>query len=97
MRHNIFLVVKEALTNSLKHASAREVHVQAKVSAGSLEIIVQDDGKGFDPKAPRTEPKRDGLGNMQRRAEAMGGVLDLQSAPGEGTTVRLALKLPNGR
>jgi signal transduction histidine kinase len=97
VRHNIFLVVKEALTNALKHASAREVRVEAKVSAGSLEIVVQDDGKGFDPNAPLAEPKRDGLGNMRRRAEAIGGVLDLQSAPGKGTRVRLAVRLPNGK
>ena len=52
MRHNIFLVAKEALTNALKHASAHEVRVQAKVAADSLEIVVQDDGKGFNAQTP---------------------------------------------
>src|SRR5262249_19250077 len=41
VRHNIFLIVKEALTNALKHASAQEVRVQAKASDGALEILVQ--------------------------------------------------------
>src|SRR4029078_4766628 len=45
MRHNIFLVVKEALANALKHAGAREVRVQAKTSANTLEIMVQDNGR----------------------------------------------------
>ena len=94
VRHNIFLVVKEALTNVLKHASAREVRVQAKVSANALEILVQDDGRGFNQEMPVTEASRHGLGNMRRRAEAMGATLTLQSAPGKGTTARLTLKLP---
>jgi len=94
VRHNIFLIVKEALTNALKHAAAGEVRVLAKVSANALEILVQDDGKGFDP-AP-AEGKRNGLGNMRRRAEAIGGGLELQSALGRGTTVRLVVNLKNG-
>jgi signal transduction histidine kinase len=97
LRHNIFLVVKEALTNAFKHASAREVRVQAKASSHSLEILVQDDGQGFDPAAPPTEGKRHGLGNMRRRAEAMGGVFSLQSTRGQGTTVRVAVNFPPGR
>src|SRR5439155_14444695 len=53
LRHNIFLVVKEALTNVLKHASAREVRVQAKASGNKLEILVQDDGTGFSTESPQ--------------------------------------------
>jgi signal transduction histidine kinase len=95
MRHNIFLIVKEALTNALKHAAAGEVQVRAKVSGNTLEILVHDDGTGFNP-VPPLEDKRNGLGNMRRRAAAIGGTLELQSAPGKGTTVRLAVKLPSG-
>jgi signal transduction histidine kinase len=94
-RHNIFLIVKEALTNVLKHASATEVHVQAKISPKLLEIRIQDDGTGFDPAAPKTEGKQHGLTNMQRRAEVMGGKLTWQAAPGKGTSVELAVPLPN--
>ena len=95
MRHNIFLIVKEALTNALKHAGAKEVHVQAKASDRSLEISVRDDGIGFEPPLKPHAGKRHGLGNMQRRAEAMGATLNLQSAPGNGTTVRLVVSLSN--
>jgi signal transduction histidine kinase len=95
IRHNIFLVVKEALTNALKHSRAREVRVQAKASAQALEIVVQDDGRGFDAQAlPPTPGKRHGLGNMRRRAEDMGGSLTVESAPGKGATVRLRVSFP---
>jgi signal transduction histidine kinase/ligand-binding sensor domain-containing protein len=95
MRHNIFLVVKEALTNAFKHGHAREVRVQAKASARTLEMVVQDDGQGFEEQAlPPAPGKRHGLGNMRRRAEAMGGTLAVDSARGKGTTVRLLVNFP---
>lgn len=93
LRHNIFLVVKEALTNALKYSNAAEVHVQAKVAGDMLEIMVQDNGKGFDP-AASGEEGRHGLENMVRRAEAIGGNLNLQSNAGVGTTMTLSVKLP---
>lgn len=94
VRHNIFLVVKEALTNALKHASAGEVRVQAKVFANALEIIIQDDGLGFDPVTPPGGGERNGLGNMRRRAEGIGAKLTVLSAPRKGTTVSLILNFP---
>ena len=96
MRHNIFLVVKEALTNALKHGHAREVRVRAKATARTLEIVVQDDGQGFEEDAlPPAPGKRHGLGNMRRRAENMGGALTVESARGKGTTVRLVVSFPS--
>lgn len=92
MRHNIFLVIKEALTNVLKHTNAKEVRVQAKAVADQLEFIVQDDGSGFDPAKVSQESKRNGLTNMRRRAETMGGQLTVTSTP-QGTTVRLVVKV----
>jgi signal transduction histidine kinase len=97
IRHNIFLIVKEALANALKHAAAREVHVRAKVSHSSLEILIQDDGKGFDTAAPHEAGKGNGLGNMRRRAEVVGGTLSLDTARGKGTTVRLVVDLAKVR
>jgi signal transduction histidine kinase/ligand-binding sensor domain-containing protein len=88
VRHNIFLVVKEALANAVKHAAAREVHIRAEATDTALEILVQDDGKGFDPDG---QSRGNGLGNMRRRAQAMGGNVTIQSRPGQGTTVRVKL------
>jgi ligand-binding sensor domain-containing protein/signal transduction histidine kinase len=88
VRHNIFLVVKEALANVLKHAAAREVRISAEATAHALEIVVQDDGQGFDTKR---QSRGNGLGNMRRRAQAMGGNVTIQSCPGQGTTVKLRL------
>jgi signal transduction histidine kinase len=94
MRHNIFLVVKEALTNALKHAGAKEVQVRAKATPTTLEIAVEDDGRGFDMPAGSAPGKHNGLGNMRRRADAMGGKLEVDSVRGKGTTVRLTVSFP---
>ena len=59
-------------------------------------FLVQDDGRGFEPLHPPAEGRQHGLGNMRRRAETIGGTLGWQSAPGKGTTVRLAVNLANG-
>ncbi len=88
LRHNVFLVVKEALANALNHAAAREVHIRAEVAANALQIMVQDDGRGF---ATYRESRGHGLGNMRRRAQAMGEHVTIESQPGRGTTVRLSL------
>ena len=93
MRHNIFLIVKEALTNALKHAAAREVNLQAKFGSGALEICVQDDGKGFSPPAQRIEGKRQGMENMRQRAATIGGVLKWETSADQGTRIQLTVPL----
>ena len=93
LRHNVFLVVKEALTNVLKHANAREVHVQAQAAAGSIEIVVQDDGVGFDSGGAEWR-SGNGMGNMRRRAQAIGGAFAVDSQKGQGTVIRLGFPLP---
>jgi signal transduction histidine kinase/ligand-binding sensor domain-containing protein len=91
VRHNLFLIIKEALTNVLKHSGATEVRVAAKTSDHFMIFSVQDNGKGF----PIDKGKRigNGLGNMQNRAEAIGAKLTTISAPCEGTSVRVEIDL----
>lgn len=96
VRHNFFLIIKEALTNSLKHASATEVRIRAHVSDDTLNIVVEDNGRGFELSSSSVESRGNGLGNMRRRAETIGGLLELTSRPGVGTTVRLSVRLGNG-
>ena len=96
MRHNLFLIVKEALTNALKHAAARQVLVTAQVNAGHLTITVADDGQGFAATPKQAGAARNGLGNMQRRAAAMSGQLEVASSPA-GTRVTVRVSLPPQR
>jgi signal transduction histidine kinase/ligand-binding sensor domain-containing protein len=94
VRHNIFLTVREALNNALKHARATEIVFSAKTTGSQIEIALQDDGVGFDPAAVPAHGGQDGLQNMRARVEAIGGRFQLETAPGHGTTIRLVLKSP---
>jgi signal transduction histidine kinase len=91
VRHNVFLVVKEALNNAAKHSAAAELWLRLRTSDGGLIIEVSDNGQGF-----RVEEQREagnGLRNMAARMEEVGGQLTVRSAPGEGTTICLCLPL----
>jgi signal transduction histidine kinase len=90
VRRNIFLVVKEALHNIVKHAHAREVSVTVKLVDRSLEIQIGDNGKGFD--LEELAESGNGLGNMNKRMADIGGVLTMTSRPDHGT--RVAMRVP---
>jgi signal transduction histidine kinase len=85
VRHNIFLIAKESLTNALRHANASTVFVQVKADSKQFMLTIADDGKGFDPQSPADSGQHNGLENMKRRAETVGGQLLVNSAPGKGT------------
>ncbi len=94
LRHNIFLIVKEALNNVLKHAGGTLVHVQIQADAENLKIVIADDGKGFDPAATADGGEHNGLENMRRRAAAINGKLEVTSGPEAGTRVAFAIQFP---
>jgi signal transduction histidine kinase len=89
VRHNLVLTAREALQNAATHASATEVRVGLQWSGDELQIGISDDGKGFDP--ARIEVPGNGLANMRRRLQDVGGTLEIISKPGAGTTVQLKL------
>jgi signal transduction histidine kinase len=89
LRHNLFLVIKEALNNIVKHAQATEVWLRAKVTAQALEISIEDNGRGFAG-AP-DDALADGLRNMRQRLADIGGECRIESQPGAGTKVSLRL------
>ena len=91
-RHNLFMAVKEALNNVLKHARATEVRVSLAAENGKLAITINDNGTGFSRDQERSSG--DGLRNMKQRLEQIGGQLAVESSPGQGTTVRMEAKLP---
>lgn len=95
VRHNIFLIVKEALTNVLKHAGGSVVYLQINTADRVLKIAIADDGKGFDPGSPATDGQHNGLENMKRRAEAVGGQLLVSSEPGKGARVVFTVNFPH--
>ncbi|HEY2174452.1 MAG TPA: GAF domain-containing sensor histidine kinase [Mycobacteriales bacterium] len=85
----LYRVAQEALHNALRHAGAREITMALSRSPRRVVLEVTDDGCGFAPDAPGGL----GLASMRGRAEATGGTLAIRSAPGAGTTVRLAVPL----
>ncbi len=88
----LFLLVREALSNVRRHAHATRVTMTIDEAQGALRVRVADNGDGFDLAATRRDSQF-GLRNMETRARLMGGTLNLQSTPGEGTTVLVTLPL----
>ena len=86
--HHLFRIAQEALTNAATHAHAARVSVSLAFAADAVELIVCDDGQGF----PAEEPSHGfhfGLSGMRERARALGTRLEVDSAPGRGTTIRV--------
>jgi signal transduction histidine kinase len=91
----VLRIVQEALSNVRKHAGATEVRVGLAPDGGDLVIVVEDDGKGFDPAAKaRAEIPRFGLAIMRERAESIDATFSLDSRPGHGTRVSVRLPTP---
>lgn len=89
-----FRIVQEALSNVRKHASATRVSVRVRFLARSVRIVVRDNGRGFDFSSVEKQQKETGhlgLAGMVERAELVAGSVDVQAAPGKGTTVRLSI------
>jgi PAS domain S-box-containing protein len=89
-----FRIVQEAVNNAIRYAQARHIEVTLRTLEDSVELVVQDDGRGFDPAA--LDPRRDdslGLLGMRQRVDWLGGELDITSTPGSGTLVRATLPL----
>jgi signal transduction histidine kinase/ligand-binding sensor domain-containing protein len=95
VRHNLFMVVKEALNNVLKHSGASEAHLRLRLEDGILEIEVEDNGHGFASAVAATT-QRSGLANLRQRTEMIGASLCIESQPGEGVCVRVQLPCPPG-
>jgi len=98
VRHHLFLVLKEALNNAIRHAAARTVHFSLALAGRELTVTVADDGCGFDPdnlSKPLAERVfgGNGLANMRKRMAEIGGTLEIVSAPGRGTTLTLRVNV----
>jgi signal transduction histidine kinase len=93
LAQHVEAVLREALSNVVRHADATSVRVTlSAVDAGALELVVNDDGRGFD-----VVEVSSGLANLDRRAEALGGHCTVESTPGRGTTLRWCAPVQPGR
>ncbi len=88
----LFRIVQEALTNVRKHAQARHVRVELHVQPEGIELIVEDDGRGFSPQHTSGEDHF-GLRIMRERAESLNGTFHMTSSPGKGTRIHVHLPL----
>lgn len=87
---NVYRIIQELLNNSLKHAQASEILVQLHRDDGQLVVMVEDDGKGYDPK-----DIKEGMGseNVRSRANFLSAELNIESRKGEGTSTMISIPL----
>jgi len=91
IRHDLFLVVKEALNNVVKHSCASDVWLLVHSSETKFIITIKDNGRGIMPNG--NGRLGNGMGNMQSRMSQHGGTFQVASADGSGTEIRVALSL----
>ncbi len=87
----LFRIAQEALNNVSKHAAAQKVDVNLVREGGAIKMEIGDDGAGFNPKKA-ARPTAVGLSGIRERTKAIGGSLELNSAPGKGT--RITVRVP---
>jgi signal transduction histidine kinase len=89
---SVYRIVQEAITNVVRHASARRVSVVLLRTRQEVTVLVEDDGCGFDPAVLPAKPRL-GLTGIRERATLFGGVCTVESEPGHGTTLRIKIPL----
>jgi len=91
LRRSLFMAIKESLNNAAKHSAATELLLKIQWQNGTLVVIIQDNGRGFDPAAAKSE--RNGLTNMAQRMSEVGGCCRVTSQPGHGCRVEFSIPL----
>jgi signal transduction histidine kinase len=90
----LYRIVQEALTNVVKHADARRVSITLVRKEASAVVVIEDDGRGFDPEAVRAGAL--GFTGMRERVELVGGRLTVETSPGAGTTLVAEVHVASG-
>jgi PAS domain S-box-containing protein len=96
----IYRIFQECLTNISKHAGATEVSIVVKEDNGTLSMVLEDNGTGFEPSrlsARRASGRGLGLAALHERARMLGGTLEIWSQPGAGTRVTCLIPIGRGR
>ncbi|MEY4483970.1 MAG: hypothetical protein RL693_1422 [Verrucomicrobiota bacterium] len=91
-RRQVFLFFKEALTNIVRHAKATRIELSTRVHDGIFELVIRDNGRGFDPAAATHGM---GLISLKERAKTMNGTMLIDSSPDRGTTITLRVPVPH--
>jgi signal transduction histidine kinase len=92
----LYRVVQESLTNVARHSGAHCANILLKIDAASALLIIEDHGVGFDMKdlnASQAKKNRLGVYGMEERVALVGGTLSIESAPGEGTSIRVDIPI----
>jgi len=92
---SLFRLLQEALSNAVRHAEANVIDVELAADDAHCVVSIRDDGRGFDPRVDRVGHY--GLRGMRERALRLGAALELVSAPGQGTDVRIAVPIQGAR
>jgi signal transduction histidine kinase len=92
VREQLFLVLREAVRNAVSHSGASKLSVEIWTDRERIVGVVEDDGRGFDRKAPE-QAEAGGLAYMAQRASRSGGACSIESSPGEGTRVETSFPL----
>ena len=95
LRRSLLMAIKETLNNIVKHSSATELRLKIERQRQHVVLVVQDNGKGFDPAA--ITPGRNGLSNMSRRMRELGGSCHISSQPGKGCHIEFFIPLKRPR
>lgn len=96
VEENVYRIIQQALENALRHAKAKSMHLEGQLSADAIELTFRDDGVGMAaPQGDLVEllsARHFGLAGMLERAELIGAQIDFETAPGQGTAIRLIWK-----
>jgi signal transduction histidine kinase len=92
VRHHLYLAFKETLHNVVKHSMAAEVRLHLQLASREISLVIEDNGRGFQPGAGATAGE-DGLLNLKHRMTEIGGRFEQHSQPGRGTRTTLIAPL----
>ncbi|HZQ46376.1 MAG TPA: two-component regulator propeller domain-containing protein, partial [Verrucomicrobiae bacterium] len=93
VRHNVFLAAKESITNVVRHARATSAFIRVRLDHGTFTLEIEDDGRGIEKVAEKMAGSRNGLRNMSRRMEDVGGRFEISPGPAGGTLVKLTVPI----
>lgn len=94
LRHNVFLAAKEAITNVVRHAKASAALIRLKLEPRAFILEIEDNGRGLGGLDEKAAATRNGLRNMRKRMEDIGGAFTMTAAPEGGALIRLSAPLP---